>query len=323
RCKDGGLGETDPVAIALEEPGNSEPLRMIASEPGMDAVHLLEPVDEPGRRERVGAEQVQQRLGPRFGGGRVLASNQPHVGYDEGHPVRSLFIEPTEALQRILHEERHDLGEVDRFLLAIGEARHPLTLHDGLPLELDTMEHAGRMADGSDRFAGTVEGLDEGDGTRILSQVPHRAVAAGIEDRVVSRGFDVAEPRGVGQHRLGCGILLETPRQFGLALRRVADRVERWLSPFGRSERHGRPGVEQGVVRRGELLEPEAGLAARVAELVVGGQNYEDLHGGTPVHGVFPRVRLPAWRSAGRPRPFRGYTPGRSIRSPWADDDWP
>jgi hypothetical protein len=50
RFKDGGRGEADPVAIALEEPGNSEPLRMIASEPGMDAVNLLEPVDEPGGR---------------------------------------------------------------------------------------------------------------------------------------------------------------------------------------------------------------------------------------------------------------------------------
>jgi hypothetical protein len=35
--------ERRTVAIALEESGNSEPLRMIASEPGMDAVNLLEP----------------------------------------------------------------------------------------------------------------------------------------------------------------------------------------------------------------------------------------------------------------------------------------
>src|SRR5262249_43885243 len=129
--------------------------------------------------------------------------------------------------------QRDTVAECDCRFLAIGEARPSLAFHDWLALELDTMEHAGRMADGSDRFAGTVEGLDEGNGTQILSQVPHRAVAAGIEDRVVVRGFDVAEPQGVCQHRLGCGILLETPRQFGLALRRVADRVERWLAPFG------------------------------------------------------------------------------------------
>jgi hypothetical protein len=50
RFKYGGLGERSPVAIALEEPGNSESLRMVTSEPGMDAVDLLEPVDEPGGR---------------------------------------------------------------------------------------------------------------------------------------------------------------------------------------------------------------------------------------------------------------------------------
>ena len=223
-------------------------------------------------------QEFQQRLGPRLGRGRVLAGDEPPVGDDEGDPVRRLLVEPAEALQLVLHEERHDLGEVDRFLLAVGEARHPLALHDRLALELDAMEHAGRVADRGDRLAGVVEGLDEGDRMRVLGQVPHRAVAAGIEDRVVIRGLDVGEPHGVRQHRLGRGILLETPRQFGLALGRVADRVEGRLPALGRGDGHGRPGVEKGEVGRGELLEPEAGLAARVAELVVGGQDHEDLH---------------------------------------------
>src|SRR5262249_37578368 len=162
-----------------------------------------------------------------------------------------------------------------------------------LPLKRDTMEHARRMADGCDRFAGTVEGLDEGDGAWILSQVPHRAVAAGIEDRVVIRGFDVTEPQGVCQHCLGCGILLETPRQFGLALRCVADRVERRLPPVGRGAGHCRPGIEKGVVGRGALAEPEAGLASRVAELVVRRDDHQDLHAYLV---VLERVRSTAQR---------------------------
>ena len=56
RFKDGGLGKPDAVAIALEEPGNSKPFRVIASEPGMDAVDLLESVGEPTGRQLVGAE---------------------------------------------------------------------------------------------------------------------------------------------------------------------------------------------------------------------------------------------------------------------------
>src|SRR5262249_20079760 len=67
--------------------------------------------------------------------------------------------------------------------------------------------------------------------------------AAEIEDRVVIRGFDVAEPQGVCQHRLGCGILLEAPRRFGLALRRVADRVERRLPPLGEATVTVAPGT--------------------------------------------------------------------------------
>ena len=48
-----------------------------------------------------------------------------------GGPVRCLLIEATEALQLILHEERHNLGEVNCRLLAIGEAGHPPTLDLG------------------------------------------------------------------------------------------------------------------------------------------------------------------------------------------------
>ena len=100
-------------------------------------------------------QKFQQRLGRRLGRGRILAGDEPPVGDDEGFPVLYLFIEPTEALQLVFHEERHNLGEVYRLLLAVGEARHPLALHERPALELDAMEHAGRMADGSDRFAGT------------------------------------------------------------------------------------------------------------------------------------------------------------------------
>src|SRR5712671_2750261 len=56
RFKDGGLGEPDAVAIALEGSGNPKPLRVIPSEPGMEAVDLLESVGEPTGRQLVGAE---------------------------------------------------------------------------------------------------------------------------------------------------------------------------------------------------------------------------------------------------------------------------
>src|SRR6185369_15751119 len=117
----------------------------------------------------------------------------------------------------------------DRFFLAVGEARYSLALDDRLALVLNTVEDTRRMADRGHRFAGAVEVFDESNRNRVLGQIPHRAVAAGIEDRVVVRGLDLAQPHGVGEHCLRRGITLESPRQIRLALRRVADRVERWL----------------------------------------------------------------------------------------------
>ena len=89
------------------------------------------------------------------------------------------------------------------------------------------------MADGSDRLAVVIKSLYQGNRMWVFGQVPHRTVAAGIEDRVVIRGFDLHKPQGLCQHSLGCGILFEPSREIGLALRRVAFRIQRRLSPFG------------------------------------------------------------------------------------------
>jgi hypothetical protein len=55
----------------------------------------------------------------------------------------------------------------------------------------------------------------------------------------------------------------------GLESRLVALRVERRLATLGRGQHDLGTGILEDVVRRGQLFEPEAGLAAGVAELVV------------------------------------------------------
>jgi hypothetical protein len=50
------------------------------------------------------------------------------------------------------------------------------------------------------------------------------------------------------------------------------------LVAFGRGERDLDSGILEVVVRRCELLEPEAGLLPGVAELVVSSQDEKDLH---------------------------------------------
>src|SRR5262249_35528536 len=57
-------------------------------------------------------------------------------------------------------------------------------------------------------------------------------------------------------------------------------------------------GILEHVVRCGQLLQPEAGLAAGVAQLVVGGQNHQDFHGGSFAWSLKgARVAMAPWRS--------------------------
>ena len=90
------------------------------------------------------------------------------------------------------------------------------------------------MADRGNRLAGIVEGFDQCDRVWILRQIPHRAMTAGIEDRLVVVCVHLGEPPCVGEHGLGRGRdLLEATRQVGLPLRGVTDRIERRLPAFG------------------------------------------------------------------------------------------
>ena len=47
---------------------------------------------------------------------------------------------------------------------------------------------------------------------------------------------------------------------------------------LGRCEGDLSAGIFEDIIRRRQFLQPEAGLAAGVAELVVRGQNHQDLH---------------------------------------------
>ena len=71
--------------------------------------------------------------------------------------------------------------------------------------------------------------------------------------------------------------------QCGLRAGGVAARVQRRLSAQRRGQGELGTRVLEHVVRRRELFEPEARLVAGVAELVVGGEDHQDVHGIAPV----------------------------------------
>ncbi len=104
-------------------------------------------------------------------------------------------------------------------------------------------------------------------------------MATGVEHRVEILGRDLIQTIGVGQQRLRLAIAVEALGRLGLGVRLVALRVERRLTALGRSQYHLRAGIQKGGVRRGEFLQPEAGLFAGVTQLVVGREHDENFHG--------------------------------------------
>ena len=140
-------------------------------------------------------------------------------------------------------------------------------------------QHARRVADERDGFAGADERFDQPDRIWVLGEVPHRPMAARIEDRVEIVLTDAIEPRRVGEARLGGLVRLEPAGEIGLKFGFIALWVQRRLTALGRSKRDLGSGVEKDVIGRSELFQPEACLSACVAEPVVRGENDEDFHG--------------------------------------------
>src|SRR5262245_43057617 len=195
-------------------------------------------------------------------------------------PVLNLGVSGAEAEQFVLDQERHDLGKADIRLLTVGKPGYLLSLDQRLAGGgLDVPQNAGSMADQRHGLAGGEEGLDQLDGIGVFGQVPHRAVAARIEDGVVVLLFYAIEANRPIELALRVSVLLETTGDVRLEAWILALGVERWTTALGRGQSDLRARVLKFIVGRGQLLQPEPGLTAGVAELVVGGQNHQDFHG--------------------------------------------
>jgi hypothetical protein len=99
-------------------------------------------------------------------------------------------------------------------------------------------------------------------------------MAAGVEDGIVVFLLDAIEARRPVQLSVGVGVLFESPGDVGLEVRLVALRIERRATALGRGEGDLGPSILENIVGRREFLQPEAGLATRVAELIVRGKNH-------------------------------------------------
>jgi hypothetical protein len=96
----------------------------------------------------------------------------------------------------------------------------------------------------------------------------------GIEDGVVVFLLDPVEAHRPVELGFSVGILFEPTGDVGLEARLVALGIEWRAAALRRCEGNLGARILEDVVRRGELLQPEAGLAPGLAELVVGGQSF-------------------------------------------------
>ncbi|MCY1499859.1 hypothetical protein D9M68_338880 [compost metagenome] len=196
-----------------------------------------------------------------------------------GLPVGHLGVMAAFFLQRVLQQEGHHFDQTDGDFFGVGEAGHRVALHQRRAVRcLGVEQYRRRVAHGADRFAGCVEGFDHRDGMPVVHQVPQRTVATGVEEGVVVPRLQAGQHLGVGQRPACLVIVAKAAGRFGLRVRVVAFRVQRRVAALGGSQHHRGAGIAEREVGGGEFLQPETGLLAGVAQLVMGGQYHEDLH---------------------------------------------
>src|SRR5262249_48545393 len=99
----------------------------------------------------------------------------------------------------------------------------------------DMAEHTGRMADQRNWLARSVKRLEQRNGNRILSKVPHGAVSSRIKHGIEILRFHARKLYRVSKRLLCRFILLETRHCRRLIFGQIAFRIERRLSaPRGR-----------------------------------------------------------------------------------------
>jgi hypothetical protein len=126
------------------------------------------------------------------------------------------------------------------------------------------------MAHDADWLAGSNECFDQFDGMLVFGEIPHRAMAARVEDGVEVFLLDAVEANGLIQLSLCSCVLLEPAREISTGCGFVALGIERRTAAFRRRERDIDAGVLENVVGGRELFEPESCLSSSVTQLVVG-----------------------------------------------------
>jgi hypothetical protein len=134
------------------------------------------------------------------------------------------------------------------------------------------------MTHDGDWLTGGKEGLDQFDGVLVFGEIPHRAMAARIEDCVETFLLDAVKANGFVRLSFRIDILFESDRKVGPEFRLVTLGIEGGTTAFRRRERNLSPSILENKVGSSELFESEARLSTGVAQLVVGCDDHQHLH---------------------------------------------
>jgi hypothetical protein len=135
-------------------------------------------------------------------------------------------------------------------------------------------------------FTGGKEGLDQFDGVLVFGEIPHRAMAAWVEDCVETFLLDDVKANGFVKLSFRSRVLLESDRKVSAELGFVALGVKRRSAALRGRERNLSPRIFENEVGRSELFEPEARLSAGVTQLIVGCDDHEYLHDLSPLLAI-------------------------------------
>ena len=127
------------------------------------------------------------------------------------------------------------------------------------------LEYRWRVTYRCDRAVLGCETFDQRFAMCIFCQIPKRAVAAGVKDRVEIIGRNRVELDCICQFTLCRFIRFEPLGIFGLRIFCVAGWVQRGLPALRRGKRNVGPSVLKNVIGCGKFFEPKTGFVARVA----------------------------------------------------------
>ena len=124
------------------------------------------------------------------------------------------------------------------FFFAVAETGNFLALDQRLAVwRPDVTQRAGGMANDGDWLAAGKEGLDQLDGVLVFGEIPHRAVAARVEDGVEVFLLDAVKANGLVELSFRSGVVLEPERKVSAEFGLVALGIERGTTAFRGCER--------------------------------------------------------------------------------------